>query len=407
VTGIDSFVSTLEIWWIDAAQSHNNSYQGEIGMTIKSFDEIIEKLKSGEQRARMAVAAAADEHTLEAVFRARGEGLVEPILVGDEARIREIAAAHGYELAPAGAAKDVARGSAAMSATAAASTACGSAVTPLADASSAGSAACALPPVPVIDIPDNAEACRAAVKLVHEGKADLLMKGGTDTRLYLKAVVDRESGLGTGRLMSHVNLVELPGYHKIFALTDMAMVPYPTLDMKKDMLRNAADVLFKLGAGEPAAAALAAGAPDASASAALAADASAPAAPTLKAAILTCVEKVNPKMPETVEAAEIAKWVSEGNLPGVVADGPLSYDIAISREVAEVKGYVSDVAGDADILLGPDIHATNMLGKCLQISAGARGAGFIVGTKCPVVLTSRGATAEEKYLSIVLAAAVS
>ena len=161
-------------------------------MTIKSFDEIIDKLRQRTHRARMAVAAAADEHTLEAVFRARSEGLVEPILVGDEVRIREICASHGYELA-------------------------------------APAAAGALPLVPIIDIPDNAEACRAAVKLVHEGKADLLMKGGTDTKLYLKAVVDREMGLGTGKLMSHVNLVELPGYHKIFALTDMAMVPYPTL----------------------------------------------------------------------------------------------------------------------------------------------------------------------------------
>ena len=322
-------------------------------MAYKTFDEIIARLGNSPRRARLAVAAAADEHTLQAVLRAKDEGLVEPVLVGDAGKIGQICRDNG---------RDEARVILNGSETAEPVT---------------GSGADQLL---IYHVPDIAEACARAVALIHEGKADFLMKGATDTRIYLKAVVDKANGLGQGRLMSHVNLIEIPGYHKIVLLTDMAMLPYPTLEQKAGLIRNAAEVLGKFGYAK------------------------------VKVAALTCVEKVNPRMPETVEAAELAKMAEEGQLPDaaglpqVVVAGPISYDCAMSLEVAETKGYDHEVAGDTDILLCPDIHAANILGKCLQHTCGAKEAGFIYGTKCPVILTSRGASADEKYYSIVMAA---
>ena len=301
-------------------------------MPFKNFDEIIAHVGAKAKKARLAVAAAADAHTLEAVLRAEKEGLIVPVLVGDEEKIRQIYAGLGREI-------------------------------------SGGTR--------IVNGPDNAAACVKAVELIREGEADFLMKGAADTRSYLHAVVDKEKGLGCGKLMTHFVLTEVPKYHKLLSLMDTGMVPYPTLEQKKEILQAAADVFFKLGY------------------------------PSVKAGVLTCVEKINPKMPETVEAAELARMASEGELPGITVAGPISYDCAMNKEIAELKGYESDVAGDPDILLFPDIHAGNILGKCLTVTCGALMAGFIVGTICPVVMTSRGSSMEEKYHSIVLAAGIS
>ena len=300
-------------------------------MPFKNFDEIIEHVGAKAKKARLAVAAAGDAHTLEAVLKAEREGLIIPVLVGDEAKIREIFSDLNREIGDE---------------------------------------------VVIVDEPDNAAACVKAVELIRAGEADFLMKGAADTRSYLRAVVDREKGLGGGGLMTHFVLTEVPRYHKLLSLMDTGMVPYPTLEQKKEILKAAADVFFKLGYE------------------------------SVKAGVLTCVEKVNPKMPETVEAAELARMAEAGELPGIAVAGPISYDCAMSKEIAELKGYKSEVAGDPDILLFPDIHAGNILGKCLTVTCGAQMAGFIVGTVCPVVMTSRGSSMEEKYHSIVLAAGI-
>ena len=123
-----------------------------------------------------------------------------------------------------------------------------------------------------------------------------------------------------------------------------------------------------------------------------------------KVGVVTCVEKLNPKMPETVEADALKQMNLRGEITGCIVEGPISYDCAVSKEIAEFKGFHSPCAGDCDILLAPNIHAGNIMGKMLAVTCGAKMAGFIVGAKCPVVMTSRGATAEEKYLSIVISA---
>ncbi len=300
-------------------------------MAFATFQEIIDHVGKSARRSRIAVAGAADPHTLEAVMKARQQGLVTPVLVGDEAGILRIFGNLGIALS-----NDIV----------------------------------------IVNEPEHSAACGRAVAMIRAGEADLLMKGAADTHTYLRAVVNREQGLGCGRLMSHFALLEIPGYHKVCAVVDSGMVAYPTLEQKKAIIENTAEVFFRLGYSE------------------------------VKVAALACAEKVNPKMPETVEAAQLAEMSEKGEIPGCIVAGPVSYDCAMSAEIARVKGYDSPVAGDPDVLLGGNIHTGNVLGKCLTVSCGAKMAGFIVGTACPVVMTSRGASTEEKFNAIVLAAAV-
>ena len=153
------------------------------------------------------------------------------------------------------------------------------------------------------------------------------------------------------------------------------MVTYPTLEQKKDIINNTVETLISMGYDCP------------------------------KVGVLACVEKVNPKMPETVEARELKEMNERGEIKNCIVEGPISYDCAISKEIAEFKGFESPVSGDVDVLVAPNIHAGNIMGKMLACTCKARMAGFIVGAKCPIVLTSRGSSAEEKYLSIVVSAA--
>ena len=152
------------------------------------------------------------------------------------------------------------------------------------------------------------------------------------------------------------------------------MVTYPTLEQKKCIIENTVGALLAMGYECP------------------------------KVGVLACVEKVNPKMPETLEARELQEMNAAGEIKNCIVEGPISYDCAMSREIAEFKGYESRISGDVDILVAPNIHAGNIMGKMLAVTCGAKMAGFIVGAKCPVVMTSRGSSAEEKYLSIVIAA---
>jgi len=209
---------------------------------------------------------------------------------------------------------------------------------------------------------------------VRTGKAHFLMKGLLDTSVLLKAVVDKEHGLGKGGVMSHFTIFEVPTYHKLLVPVDGGMVTYPTLEQKKCIIENTVNTMCDMGYDCP------------------------------KVGVVTCVEKLNPKMPETVEADALKQMNLRGEITDCIVEGPISYDCAVSKEIAEFKGFHSPCAGDCDILLAPNIHAGNIMGKMLAVTCGAKMAGFIVGAKCPVVMTSRGATAEEKYLSIVISA---
>ena len=175
--------------------------------------------------------------------------------------------------------------------------------------------------------------------------------------------------------MSHFVINEIPNYHKLLVTTDGGMLMYPDLEQKKHIIENAVDTLISLGYDKP------------------------------KVAVLAAVERVNPKMPETVDAAKLKEMNQSGAIINCIIDGPLSYDITMNKESAKIKGVDSQVCGDADILIVPNITTGNILGKCLVYSAGAKMAGFIVGAKVPIVLTSRGSSSEEKYLSLVLCAA--
>ncbi|MBQ3663132.1 MAG: bifunctional enoyl-CoA hydratase/phosphate acetyltransferase [Clostridia bacterium] len=298
-------------------------------MVYRTFDELISKLKSSPRSVRMAVAAAGDDHTIEAVLNARKEGIVSPILVGDKKLIDAALNEFGATV----------------------------------------------PEEDIYDIPDIAESAKFAVQLVREGKANLLMKGKLDTSVMLRPVVNKETGIGKGGVMSHFTAFEVPNYHKLLVPVDGGMVTYPTLEQKKSIIENTVGALRAMGYDE------------------------------VKVGVLACVEKVNPKMPETVEADELKQMNLRGEITGCIVEGPISYDCAVSKEIADFKGFHSPVAGDADVLIAPNIHAGNIMGKMLACTAGAKMAGFIVGAKVPIVLTSRGSSPLEKYNSIAIAAA--
>lgn len=213
-----------------------------------------------------------------------------------------------------------------------------------------------------------------AVELIRNGEADFLMKGIIDTSLLLKAVLNKENGINAGRLASHVAVMEVPTYHKLLVVTDAALNIAPDLPAFIDIINSAVTVAKALGVAMP------------------------------KVALLAAVEKVNPdKMPCTVTASILTQMNRRGQIKGCIIDGPLALDNAISAESARIKKIQSDVAGDADILIAPDIEAGNILYKCLLDLAQARGAGIVMGAAAPIVLTSRADTAETKLASIALA----
>jgi len=222
------------------------------------------------------------------------------------------------------------------------------------------------------DIKDMAEASKAAVKAVSEGKADFLMKGLVSTSIFLKAVLDKEIGLRTGRLLSHVAVMEMKLYPKLFLLTDGGMNVKPDLMAKVDIINNAVAIARKLGVENP------------------------------KVAVLTALETVNPNMPETIDAANLAKMNDRGQIKGCIVDGPLALDLAVSSEAAAHKKVKSLVAGDADIFLAPEIAAGNMLAKGLIYLGGAQAAGLIAGAAKPVVMLSRSDSKQQKLNSIAL-----
>ena len=218
------------------------------------------------------------------------------------------------------------------------------------------------------------ESLQAAVENINAGKATAIMKGKLETGQFMKAIVNKANGLMAGGLLSLVGLYEHANYHKLLAVTDQGLNTYPDLNGKKNLIVNAVGLLKKLGVEEP------------------------------KVAVLAAVEKVNPKMPESVAGAELKKMNQEGEITGCIVEGPISFDLAVKQGAAAIKGYESPVAGDADVLVVPDIAAGNILVKCMTDYAGAMTAGTILGAKVPVIVTSRSAEASDKYYSIALAA---
>jgi phosphate butyryltransferase len=223
----------------------------------------------------------------------------------------------------------------------------------------------------------DANAVKIAVRLVREKQADILMKGNVPTATFLRGVLDKEAGLRKGDVLSHFALFEVPTYHKLLGLSDAAMIPAPDFKTKVALINNAVEFMNKLGYAKP------------------------------KVAILAAVEMVNESMPATLEAAMLSKMNQRGQIKNCIIDGPLAYDNAVSMASAIHKGIVSDVAGDADLLIVPDIEAGNILYKAFGFSANAKLAAVVLGAAAPIVLTSRSDTEESKQASIVMAAAIS
>ena len=293
---------------------------------IRNMKELLEEARKGEP-GRLAVAVAQDSFVLDAVVQAAELGVVAPILVGDRGQIEQV----------------------------------------LVDLKADPSA------YRIIDEADKTEACMVAARLVRDGEADFLMKGIVDTAVIMRAILNRDNGLRTGRMISDVLALEIEGYDHLFLVTDPAMSIAPTLEQKADLVRNAVDIAHALGNDNP------------------------------KVAVLAAVEKVNEKMPCTVDAAELQAMNERGELEGCVVQGPLQFDNAVSVEATKHKGISGEVAGNADIMLVPDIEAGNMLVKAAEFFGHAKKAGVIVGAKAPVALPSRASSAESKLSTIAIA----
>jgi phosphotransacetylase len=221
----------------------------------------------------------------------------------------------------------------------------------------------------IVDVPHSQAAAQKAVELVREARAELLMKGSLHTDELMAAVVARDGGLRTGRRISHVFVMDVPTYHKVFLVTDGAINISPTLEDKVDICQNAIDLLHSLGIKKP------------------------------KVAILAAVETVTSKMPATVDASALCKMADRGQIKGAILDGPLAFDNAISKEAAVTKGIQSDVAGDPDILLAPDLESANILAKQLTFLANADSAGLVLGARVPIILTSRADSVRSRIAS--------
>jgi phosphotransacetylase len=225
----------------------------------------------------------------------------------------------------------------------------------------------------VVDVPHSHASATKAVELIREGYAQVLMKGSLHTDELMSAVVSRDSGLRTARRISHAFIMDVPTYHKVLIVTDGAINIAPSLEDKVDICQNAIDLAIALGRERP------------------------------KVAILAAVETVTSKMPATIDAAALCKMAERGQITGGILDGPLAFDNAISKQAAITKGIQSDVAGDPDILLAPDLEAGNILAKQLSFLAKADSAGMVLGARVPVILTSRADSVRSRIASCAVA----
>ena len=240
-------------------------------------------------------------------------------------------------------------------------------------ASIAESAQIDLRDIEIIDTPHSNASAAKAVELIREGRAEVLMKGSLHTDELMSAIVSREGGLRTGRRISHAFVMDVPTYHKVLIVTDGAINIAPTLEDKVDICQNAIDLAISLGCEKP------------------------------KVAILCAVETVTSKMQATLDAAALCKMAERGQIRGGILDGPLAFDNAISKDAAKTKGIKSEVAGDPDILLAPDLEAGNILAKQLSFLANADCAGMVLGARVPVILTSRADSVRSRIASCAVA----
>ncbi|MEA3449228.1 MAG: bifunctional enoyl-CoA hydratase/phosphate acetyltransferase [Bacteroidota bacterium] len=298
-------------------------------MALKKLDELIGIAQKKKTR-RMVVAAAADAHVLAAVKEAMDKNIVSPVLVGDAEKIKAVVEEISMDARK----------------------------------------------IEIIHEPDDKKACQRAVKLIKEGKAEVLMKGLVATAVILKAVLDKEYGLRKGSTLSHFALFESPFYHKLLGVTDAAMNVAPEFKDKIAIVNNAVEAMHGIGVKIP------------------------------KVAILGPLETVNPKIESTVHAAMLSVMNKRNQIKNCIIDGPFAVDNTVSKEACEQKGIKSEVGGDADILVAPELNASNILYKTLAFLGGATSAAVIMGAKAPIVLTSRADTERAKLLSIAFAAAM-
>jgi len=294
---------------------------------MRDFDALLEEARR-RQPARVVVAAAGDPDVIEAVEKATQLGIVSTgVLVGDQAIIEKAAGSLGL---------DTSRHR-------------------------------------IVHAASHGDAARQAVALIREGEGDILMKGYIGTADLLRAVLDKEQGLRTGKMLTHVAVVEHSAYHKLLVVSDGGLNIAPDLKLKLDITQNAINVAIAMGVREP------------------------------RVALLSAQELVNPDMPSSLDAALLTKAAERGQIKGGIVDGPLAMDIALSKEALERKKIESPVEGDADVLIVPNIETGNILLKGLQYVAGASWAGIVVGAKVPVILVSRADHARAKLLSVALA----
>ena len=295
----------------------------------KNFDDLLVKANEIANK-KVAVAVAQDEPVLEAIKLAKEKGIADAILVGDKHKIKKIAEKIGMDLSD----------------------------------------------YEVVNEINATKASLEAVRLVSTGKADMVMKGLVDTATFLRSVLNKEVGLRTGKLMSHVSVFEIEGIDRLILLTDAAFNTYPDLKGKVQILNNAVGVAQACGINLP------------------------------KVAAVCAVEVVNTDMQPTIDASLLAKMNDRGQIKNCIVDGPLALDNALSVEAAHHKGITGQVAGKADILLLPNIEAANVMYKTLTYTAKTRSGGLLVGSSAPVILTSRADNFETKVNSIALAALV-
>jgi phosphate butyryltransferase len=299
-------------------------------MVLRKLEDL-KGIVGNEPIKKLVLAAAQDQHSLSAVLRAWKDGIIEPILIGDKEAIQNISVSNGYDIST----------------------------------------------LRIIHEPNTEMAVEMAVKMVSSKQADVLMKGKVGTSTLLKCVLNKEWGLRTGQLLSHIALFEVDTYHKLIAVTDVAMNIAPNLQDKIAIVNNAISCLHKLGIAIP------------------------------KVAVLGAVEMVNENMEATLHAALLSKMNQRDQIKDCIIDGPLAFDNAVSLESSQQKGIRSEVAGDTDLLLMPDIEVGNVLYKSLVFFAKAKVASVILGAQAPIVLTSRSDSEQAKYDSIMLAAAAS
>jgi phosphate butyryltransferase len=307
----------------DELPAKNRFLHKEVFLPIRNFAQLIELAQKRGSRT-VAVAAAAQEAVLLAVNEAEELGIADVILIGDQPEIERIGRKHNIDLGR----------------------------------------------LEIIPEPDAIRAAQRMTMLINKGQAQIAMKGAIETADFLRAVLDRKTGLRAGRLLSHVAVFDIPSLDRLILVSDAGVVVAPSMSEKADIVRNAIDVAHRLGIVRP------------------------------KVALLAATETVNPKIPATVDAAALSKMADRKQIVGGIVDGPLTLDNAISQEAANIKGVESPVAGHADILISPDIESGNILAKGITYFAQAYMAGVLVGARAPIILPSRSDTHQAKLIAI-------